>query len=126
MAWWPGSSRKTNAKASHTNTVELYSTAPAVPAAAPAVAAHAAGCTVSAEDTNFSAIIHMLCRGTNPEKAGRAFEDDDEDAVPRSEGKDKVESVSLEDMMGNALQAARQAMHAQSGSQVQSCQEGEG
>ena len=49
----------------------------------------------------------MLCRGTNPEKAGRAFADDDEDAVPRSEGKDKVESVSLEDMMGNALQAAR-------------------
>ena len=68
----------------------------------------------------------MLCRGTNPEKAGRAFEDDDEDDVPRSEGKDKMESVSLEDMMGNALQAARQAMHAQSGSQVQSCQEGEG
>ena len=46
--------------------------------------------------------------------------------MPRSEGKDKVESVSHEDMMGNALQAARQAMHAQSGSQVQSCQEGDG
>ena len=48
-----------------------------------------------------------MCRGINPEKAGGPFEDNDEDAVPRSEGKAEVDIVSIEDMISNAVKAAR-------------------
>ena len=103
---WPGSSSKTNTEGSHANSV-LWSIAPAVSAAVPAVAARAAGCAPSAEDAKFSTVIRSLCRGINPEKAGGPFEDNDEDGVPRSEGKAKVDIVSIENMISNAVKAAR-------------------